>query len=386
MSLKVAVIGVGNIGTAHATTIFNGEVDGMELCALCDIDENRLDALEELFPNVPLFKSSDELLDSKIVDAVIISTPHYFHPSIALKALKSGHHVISEKPLGVYTYGLNELFEAQKENGKLFAVMLNQRTNKLFSLAKKMISDGKIGKIKRSCWIITNWYRTNEYYASGNWRATWQGEGGGVLTNQAPHNLDLWQWLCGMPKSVYAICNEGKYHNIEVEDEATVYAEYENGASGVFITSTGEFPGTNRLEITGELGKIVLEKGTLTLTELSRSERDYCDGKCEAPMISETVISDEEYKGHKLILQNFANAVLKGEKLISPAIDAVNEVLICNASYLSSWTGEKVSLPLDEKKFLNMLKEKIENGAQGVKSSNEDLFAKEYLTRWNTNW
>ena len=103
-------------------------------------------------------------------------------------------------------------------------------------------------------------------------------------------------------------------------------------------------------------------------------------------MISETVISDEEYNGHKLILQNFANAVLKGEKLISPAIDAVNEVLICNASYLSSWTGEKVSLPLDEKKFLNMLKEKIENGAQGVKSSNEDLFAKEYLTRWNTNW
>lgn len=386
MSIKVAVIGIGNIGTAHATTIFNGEVDGMELCALCDTDENRLGALGDVFPNVPLFKTSDELLDSKIADAVIISTPHYFHPSIALKALKSGHHVISEKPLGVYTCGMNELFEAQRESGKLFAVMLNQRTNKLFSLAKRMIDDGKIGKIKRSCWIITNWYRTDEYYASGSWRATWQGEGGGVLTNQAPHNLDLWQWLCGMPSSIYAVCNEGKYHNIEVEDEATVYAEYENGASGVFITSTGEFPGTNRLEITGERGKIVLEKGTLTLTELSKSERDYCAGKCEAPVLSETVISDEDYNGHRLILQNFANAILHGEKLISPATDALNEVVICNASYASSWTGKKITLPLDEKGFLDMLKKKIENSTQGAKSSTEDLFAKEYLTRWSTNW
>ncbi len=386
MSIKVAVIGIGNIGTAHASTIFNGEIDGMELCALCDTNENRISELKSLFPNIPTFKSSDELLESKIADAVIIATPHYFHPSIALKALQSGHNVISEKPIGVYTYGMNKLLEAQKRSGKVFAVMLNQRTNKLFSLAKKMISDGKIGSIKRSVWIITNWYRTDEYYASGSWRASWQGEGGGVLTNQAPHNLDLWQWLCGMPSSIYAVCNEGKYHNIEVEDEATIYAEYENGASGVFISSTGDYPGTNRLEITGDKGKIVLEKGTLTLTELSESERGFCKGKCGEPILTESVFYDEEYNGHKRILQNFANAILYGEELISPASDAVNEVLICNASYMSSWMGEKIKLPFDEEKYLDMLKKKIENSAKVAKSSYENLFAKAYLKRWNTNW
>lgn len=386
MSIKVAVIGVGNIGTAHANAIYKGEIAGMELCALCDTDKDRMETLKEAFPNVPVFSSSDELLNSKIADTVIISTPHYFHTSISLKALESGHNVMCEKPLGVYTYGMNELFEAQKKSGKIFAVMLNQRTNKLFSLAKKMISDGKIGKIKRSNWIITNWYRTDDYYASGSWRASWQGEGGGVLTNQAPHNLDLWQWLCGMPTSIYAVCNEGKYHNIEVEDEATIYAEYENGASGVFITSTGEFPGTNRLEIVGERGKIVLEKGTLALTELSESERDYCKGKCDTPILSETLISDEEYNGHRLILQNFANAILYGEELISPAIDGINEVLICNAAYASSWTGERVKLPFDEKKYLDMLEKKIEGSHKGEKAHDENLFVKAYLKRWNTNW
>lgn len=386
MSLRVGIIGVGTIGIAHATAIYNGEINGMELCALCDIDEERAKRLKEQFCGIPLFSSSEELIKSGDVDAVIISTPHYFHMPIAQMALENGINVLCEKPIGVYTFGMDKLMQAHKQSGKVFSVMLNQRTNKLFREAKRILDSGEIGKIKRSVWIITNWYRTQSYYNSSSWRATWQGEGGGVLMNQAPHNLDLWQWLCGMPKSIYAICNNGKYHNIEVEDEATVYAEYESGASGVFITTTGDFSGTNRLEITGTKGTIVLEKGTLALKKFSSDENDFCFGKCDKIEVEQSIIYDEEYNGHKSILQNFANAILKGEELIAPAEDAINELLICNASYLSSWTGERVEIPFDESKYLEILQKKVENSTAKEQSLTKNLFEKTYLKRWNTNW
>ena len=387
MKIKVGIIGVGTIGTAHAGTIHAGKIDGMELGALCDTDKERIAVLKREYPFVPVFNSADELIKSGLVDAVIISTPHYFHPTIALNALENGLHVLSEKPIGVYTYGMEKLFSAHKKSGKIFAVMLNQRTNKLFKEAKRIIDSGELGKIKRSVWIITNWYRTQAYYDSGLWRGTWQGEGGGVLMNQAPHNLDIWQWLCGMPSSIYATCNAGKYHSVEVEDEATLLAEYENGASGVFITTTGDPAGVNRLEITGTKGRIVLEKGTLIQQIFSDDEEKLTRGECEKIEITERVVHDEDYNGHEIILQNFANAVLNGETLISPAADAINELVICNAAYLSAWKGEKISLPLNEQEYLGKLKERIGN-SKNAKSQDKapNLFENSYLSRWNTNW
>lgn len=368
--IKMAVVGVGTIGTAHASCIYNGEIDGMELCALCDSDKERVAELREEFKGIPIYESYEELLKSGVCDGVIVSTPHYLHPIISKLFLENNCHVLCEKPIGVYTKGLCELIEAERGSGKKFAVMLNQRTNKLFVKAKELIKNGEIGEITESVWIITNWYRTQEYYDSSSWRGSWQGEGGGVLMNQAPHNLDLWQWLCGMPKRVMAHCYEGKHHTVEVEDEAVIYAEYENGANGTFITSTGNKYGTNRLEITGKRGKILLEKGTLTIENEDGTQ----------------VICDEEYNGHKNILQNFANAILYNEKLISPAQDAINQLKLCNASYLSSWKGEWVNLDFDSEEYLNFLKLKVEKSqVKGAKKS-KNLFDKSYKERWGTKW
>ena len=385
MSVRVGIIGVGNIGTAHATSIYNSEVEGMELCALCDSDTQRADALKGEFPGVPVFLSSDELICSGTVDAVIIATPHYFHPTIAIDAIKAGLHVLSEKPIGVYTYAVRELIEEHKKSDRILAVMLNQRANKLFSEAKRIIDNDGIGEITRSVWIITNWYRTKAYYDSSAWRATWAGEGGGVLMNQAPHNLDLWQWLCGMPKSIYAICNEGKHHDIEVEDEATIFAEYENGASGVFIASTGDYPGTNRLEITGTRGRLILEKNTLTYQKFSCDSRDFSAGRCEKIDIEEHVILDEDYNGHRALLQNFANAILYGEPLVATAQEALRSLLVCNTAYLSAWKGEKISLPINEREYLELLKKRAELSSQ-KKSRSPNHLDGTYKKRWDTNW
>ena len=231
-----------------------------------------------------------------------------------------------------------------------------------------MVQGGELGELKRCVWIITDWYRTQSYYTSGGWRATWKGEGGGVILNQCPHQLDLWQWIFGMPKTIRAFCHEGKYHDIEVEDDVTVYAEYENGATGVFVTTTGETPGTNRLEISGDKGKLVIEGSTMKFWKNEVPERQWtyeCKGGFDRP---KSVCIDVDYSEYKLekeqhrgITQNVTNAILHGEKLMAPGEEGINGLRISNAIFLSSWLGKPVDLPVDGDLFLKMLQEKIDN-------------------------
>lgn len=369
-SVRIGIVGVGVIGTAHAGTIYENKAEGLTLCALCDNDKERLASLEKEFQGIPLFESYEEMIKSGLIDAVIISTPHYFHPIIATYAFKKGLHVLSEKPLGVYTLSLKKAFKAQKKSGRLYATMLNQRTNKLFKIAKELIDGGEIGEITKNKYVITNWYRTQAYYDSSAWRGTWRYEGGGVLTNQAPHNLDMWQYLCGMPVSLSAKCVEGKCHDIEVEDEAEIYAKYKNGATGEFITSTGVENGVNVFEIIGSKGKITIQGGKLILEK---------DGKT-------TSYDDEEYNGHLNILINFANAILKGERLVAPAIEAINQVKLTNGAYLSSWKGVEIGIDFCEREFLKLLKEKIKSSKQKEAACCDNLFEKSYKTKWTTNW
>ncbi|MFI3207171.1 MAG: Gfo/Idh/MocA family oxidoreductase, partial [Clostridia bacterium] len=331
-----------------------------------------------------------DMLTSGKIDAVIVAVPHKFHADIAMEVLENNLNVLVEKPIDVSVTKAKVLNECAKNHNKVFAIMFNQRTNELFAQAKDILATGKLGKIKRSVWIVTNWYRTQSYYDSGSWRATWAGEGGGVLLNQAPHNLDLWQWICGMPSSVCAYCDTAKYHNIEVEDDVTIIAKYNNGAVGTFITTTGEFPGTNRLEISGTLGKIVIENGILKWWQLDMDEEEFRFASKESFAKIETnyqeILPKEKETAHAGILQNFTNAILFGEKLLSPGYDGINELAISNAAYLSEWTGNReIKIPFDNKEFDELLAKKAE------KSNFHDTVVSEentgeYQTRWQVRW
>ena len=385
-NVRFGIIGVGNMGSAHARCIAGGEIAGAVLSALCDTDANRRDALRALYPNVPVFHTHRELLDSGLVDAIIVATPHAAHPPIAIDAFRKGLHVLVEKPAGIETKSVLEMNEVAKESGRIFSIMFNQRANRLFRRAREILRSGELGEFRRSIWIITNWYRKQTYYDSGIWRGTWAGEGGGVLINQAPHNLDLWQWICGMPKTVYAQCYVGLHHDVEVEDDATLMVEYEGGATGLFVTSTGDYPGTNRLEITGSRGKLLLENGKLTLTHLSMDERELrMTGKHIYPEAEITEILDEPYCGHAEILANFTDAILHGTPLLAPGDEGICELTLSNAAYLSAWTGEKIELPLDREHFLVEL-EKRRATSHFKSEAAEEAKTGEYKSRWNTNW
>ena len=386
--VKIGIIGIGNMGHTHAVNIFEGKIERLKLVAVCDIDNSKLNKAKDEFPGVLTFENCDELIASKTVDSIIIATPHYLHTEIAIKAFKAGLNVLTEKPAGVRASDVIKMNEAAENSGKVFGIMWNQRTNPLFKKAKELVENGTLGSMKRLVWIITNWYRTQSYYDSATWRATWSGEGGGVLLNQAPHNLDLWQWIFGMPDAIYASCDVGKWHNIEVEDDATIIGYYKNGATATFITSTGEYPGTNRLEISGSKGKMILEKGTLTLTLTEGDEREFCftcpEGFPSFEHNTTVIEQTEKESSHNGILQNFTDAILDGTPLLAPGYDGIKEIALSNAAYLSSWTGEKVELPMDNNKFNKELEKRIAT-SKGERNVGEKK-AKGQSSRWQVNW
>lgn len=364
--VRIGVIGIGNMGTTHARDLYENKVPNAELTAICDTNEDRLKWAKETFgENIKTFDNADALFEAKVIDAVMIATPHYDHPPLAIKAFEHGLHVLIEKPAGVYTKQVREMNEAAEKTDRVFAIMYNQRTNPLYQKLKDLIESGELGAIKRTNWIITNWYRPQSYYDSGGWRATWAGEGGGVLLNQDPHQLDLWQWTCGMPKRVRAFMDFGKFHDIEVEDDVTAYVEYENGATGVFITSTGETPGTNRFEVSGDMGKIVIEDDKMTFWRNRISERQFIKEfkggfgapecwKCEIPIVGKA----EQHVG---IMKDWVRAIREGTPLLAPGVEGIKGLTISNAMHLSAWLDDWVELPIDEDLFYEKLQEKIKS-------------------------
>ncbi len=362
--VRIGVIGIGGMGSTHAMYLKKGDIAGAELTAVCDINPERLKwAKENLGEDVKTFDNAEALFAAKVVDAIMIATPHYFHPPLAIRGFENGLHVLTEKPAGVYTRQVREMNEAAAKSGKVFGIMFNVRTNPIFQKIRDLISSGELGELKRIIWIVTNWYRSQSYYDSGGWRATWSGEGGGVLFNQSPHQLDLWQWIFGLPKRVRAFCYFGKWHNIEVEDDVTAYMEYENGVTGSFITTTADAPGTNRLDVSGNRGKIVVEDGKITFWRLRVPERqfnqEYRGGfgepecwKCEIPVHGRET-------GHRGITQDWVNAILKGTPLLAPGYEGIKGVELANAMVLSSWTDDWVTIPVDEDLYYEKLQEKI---------------------------
>lgn len=374
--VKMGIVGFGNMGTGHCESIHSGKIENMELAAICDINPDRLEAAKKAYPEVPVFKTATEMFESGLINAVQIAVPHYSHPEIAIDAFNHGINVLVEKPAGVYTKQVLEMNEAAKKSGLLFGIMYNQRTNPVYQKIKELVENGTLGHIKRIEWVITNWYRSQAYHDSCTWRSTWATEGGGTLINQNPHQLDLWQWMFGMPSKIMSHVSFGKYYNIEVEDDVTAYMEYDNGTTGVYITSTGEAPGTNRLEIACDMGKLVAENNSLIFYRNTESEREFNKKnklvfgapetwKCEIPVATD---GGEQHVG---IFKNYANALINGTPLLAPGYDGIKGLTISNAIHYSAWTGgwaDVKNFPHDE--FYKLLQDKIKNSTFVKKESN----------------
>ena len=358
--VRLGIIGVGNMGSAHAANILAGKGPEIELTAGADRGVARRQWAKDTLPEgTAIFEEGSDLIQSGLCDAVHICTPHYQHPTLAMEAFAAGLHVMCEKPAGVYTKAVREMNEAAEKSGKVFAMMFNQRTNCVYRKMHEMVHSGQLGELKRVNWIITDWYRTQIYYDSGDWRATWDGEGGGVLLNQCPHQLDLLQWICGLPKTVQAFCQEGKWHDIEVEDDVTAYLQFANGATGVFVTTTGDAPGTNRFEVTGTLGKLVCENDKLTFWKLAQDEREFCrtatEGFAQPQCQQVEVETDGENLQHVGVLNAFAGKILHGTPLVAEGTEGLGGLTLSNAMHLSSWLGRAVDIPFDEELFLSEL-------------------------------
>ena len=358
--VKLALIGAGTMGVGHLDYLT--KMENVELVAVCDAHAPTAQKAAAQF-NTKAITDYRQLLDPKNCAAVLIATPHYSHTTIGIDALKAGLHVLVEKPISVHKADCQKLIAAHKNKKQIFAAMFQQRTVPCYQKLKQLIDTGELGPLVRVNWIITDWFRTEAYYASGSWRATWAGEGGGVLLNQCPHQLDLLQWLCGMPTKVTAFCSFGKRHKIEVEDEVTAYLEYKNGATGVFIASTGEHPGTNRLEIAGERGKVTVEdtaikfvRNEVPTTKFSRTTKEAWSTpdvwNIEIPITPPT-------SQHRAITENFVNAILHRQKLVAPAAEGINSVELGNAMLHSHLTGKTVNMPLDAAAFQRKLKQLI---------------------------
>lgn len=362
--IRLGVIGVGNMGRSHCKNIKDGKCPEIELVAISDRNPKRIQAMkDDGYENVIYFEDAEAMMDSGLIDSVLVAIPHYYHAEYAIMAMKKGLHVMVEKPAGVYTKQAREMNDVAKETDVVFAMMFNQRTNHIYRKAKELVSSGQLGALRRVNWMITNWYRPQFYYDSGDWRATWSGEGGGVLLNQCPHQLDLLQWICGLPVSVHAFLKFGQWHEIEVEDDVTAYMEFENGATGCFVTSTGDAYGTNRLEIQLEKGKIVIENNEIKAWEFVMSEPEFSKttenpfAKMEKKELE--IETDGKNEQHYGVMNAFAGAILRGEPLVAKGEEGINGLMLSNAMHLSAWTESKVTLPIDEDVYYEELMKRV---------------------------
>lgn len=370
--VRFGVVGMGNIGVHHAG--YFPELEGAELTAICDIDEAKLTDIEApkdfdqvmadtvIDTSIAKFADYTEMLDSGKVDAVIIATPHYFHPEMAKEAFRRGIHVICEKPVAITAREAREMNAAHADSGVVYAAMFQMRTDPVYIKIKEMLEDGTLGEVRRVSWIITDWFRTQKYYDSGGWRGNWTGEGGGVLMNQCPHNLDLFQWFFGLPKKLQALVYLGKWHDITVEDDVSVLMELANGATASFITTTADTPGTNRLEIAAENGKLVLEAGSITFFKTEDSVQSILEESGQGfysarPEVIKVAVEPRAH-GHRFITQNAINAILGGEEeLIAPGTEGIKSVQLANGMLLAGLRGGTVELPVCEDEFDELLEE-----------------------------
>ncbi len=361
--VRLGILGIGNMGSGHIKNIKEDKCPEIKLTAICDKNPDRLDWYKNTYGEIAAFATCEEMLDSGLIDAILVAVPHYDHPKYSIMAMEKGIHVMCEKPAGVYTKQVREMNAVADKCNVKFGMMFNQRTNHIYRALHDIVHSGKYGEIRRTNWIINSWYRTQYYYDSGDWRATWSGEGGGVLLNQCPHQLDLWQWICGMPVKIEAKLQYGKWHDIEVEDDVIAIVEYANGATGIFATTTGDPHGTNRFEITLDGAKVVCDKDQITVYEFDAFTSEHiktCQSGFGQPKCTEySPETDGENLQHVAVLNAFAGAILRDEPMTAEGKEGINGLTISNAMHLSSWLNKPIEFPLDEDLYYEELMKRV---------------------------
>ncbi len=359
--MKFGIIGLGNIGRVHAKNIQDGLIENCELIAVANQPIESMDDFKA--QGIACFDNGSALIESGLVDAVLIALPTALHASLGIQALEAGLHLMMEKPLACHKAEAERILAARQHNDQVVGIMLNQRTNPCYAKLKGWIDEGAIGKLQRVSWTMTNWFRPEIYFQSSAWRATWAGDGGGVLMNQCPHNLDVLQWLVGMPERIRGFCSFGKYHDLDVEDEATAYMEFPNGATGLVVASTGEAPGVNRLEIVGDLGTLKTDGSKATLTQCSGSVAAFSRSTDEMFGLPETMEEvfepTQPVNQHAIILSNFVEAITEGAALISPIEEGIKSLELAGAMIYSTWTDSVVELPLDAEAYETRIKQAV---------------------------
>ena len=379
--VRIGIIGMGNMGRFHANDLLDGKVPRGELAAVGSTSPHKLEEYKE--KGIQIFGSGEEMIASGAIDALLIATPHYQHTSLGVAALEAGLHIMVEKPISAHKADAERLIAvAAARPDQVFGAMFQLRVEPRYQKIRELVQGGELGDLVRVLWIMTDWFRSEAYFQSGGWRATWKGEGGGVLLNQCLHQLDAMQWITGMPSQVRSHVGIGKWHDIEVEDDVTCYMEFANGASGAFITSSGETPGSNRFEIAGTKGRLILENDTLTLTRNEVPSDEWRKTSKIGFQKPETTVEEIPIPGadaaHASLMTNFVNAILDGEALIAPGVEGLGSVELANVMVYSGLLNESVDLPMDGAAWEAKLNELIANSTHKkkvVEVSSEDFAA-----------
>ena len=356
-TVRFAVVGFGSIGRTHFRTISGTAVpDGLVTALVTRQSDGLPDGIE-------VFRDVDTLLDAGVADVVVVATPTMDHEETSRKVLTTGCHLVVEKPMAMTVLGARRIIDARPSEA-VAAVMLNQRYHGTYRRIREIVKGGLLGRIHRFSWIMTAWYRPNAYFAVSSWRGTWPGEGGGALLNQGIHNLDILQWILGLPASVYARAGFGKFHSIDVEDEVTALFEYDDGLSGVLVVSTGEAPGTNRFEIVGDRGTLVFEADTIRLAMTDRNVSEHratSRDLFESPNFTEQrEVPAATANQHAEVFNDVVGAVSEGRPVATPLEDGVASIELANAILVSAWEDRRVDLPVDAVAYHEALERRIE--------------------------
>ncbi len=371
--VRYGIIGVGVQGKKYADLIQSGKMENSVLTALCTTSEEKKTKLEDEYQDVSVFLDYKDMIKSKEVDAIITTCPSQYHTEIARNALVMGVSVLNEKPAGINSRqvsNLNAIYKRFKsKNNVSYGLVFNQRTNTIYQEIKKIIETKQLGDFRRINWIQNSWYRPKEYYESGFWRAKYSQEGGGLIINQAQHTLDLFYYMVGLPKKVFAKTLLGYQRDITTDSDVSVIFEYENGATGNYVSCTHDMMGTDRLEIDLSGGKIIVENEQCTIYTFFKDEKEvnltYSNAEyknIENIFIDKKIITNQNNapdKQYLMIIENFSNNILNGEPLIADGLDSGFSVQMSDAINLSNYYGKELTIPVDEDDYLKFLAGKI---------------------------